>query len=407
MFHLNRNIRLLLLIFLLLPLLSSCWDSKEIDKRANVLAIGIDEANSEDQKQEDEIAHLKNKVPIPNKEMFKLTAQIAVPGRIPLGPQQGGGGPENPVLVIPVVGHTIDDALVNLQQEVSNQLSLGHLRIIVLNEKIARKGTQQINDFLKRNPQIRRAANIVISKEKANIYMKVDPKLERIPSLYLADMIDNLSQQGKFPPSFIGLFWTIQSSLGQEAYLPYLSIRGKDNIQLNGLAFFKGERMVGKTSPLEIGDFMSVIGIRKGGYGAFSIVPGTNTVVMISTKNRKSRIKVYLKDGKPHVLIHIRYECEIDEKQSQKIYIANSSMIKKIEKEFSKSVVTSIEGFIKKTQAKESDIYGFGEHFRAKLPRYWRKNVRTKENWEKIFKNDLTFEVKVNTHLNRVGMKTK
>lgn len=406
MFHHNRKIRLLILFFLLLPLLTGCWDSKEIDKRANVLAIGIDEANSKDRKQEDDIAHLKNKIPIPNKEMIKLTAQIAVPGRIPLGPEQGGKS-QNPVLVIHVVGHTIDDAIVNLQQEVANQLFLGHLRIIVLNEKVARKGTQRFNDFLRRNPQIRRTANLVVSKEKASTYMKIFPKLERVPSLYLADMVDNLAAQGKFPPSFIGHFWTILSSKGQDTYLPYFSIKEKANIQLNGLAYFKGDRMVGKTTPLEIGDFMSVIGISKGGYGAFSDVPGTDNVVMISTKKRKSKIKVNLKNGKPHVLIKIRYECEIQEKESQKIFISDSSMIKKIEKEFSKSVIKSIRSFIVKTQVAESDIFGFGEHFRAKIPKYWRENVRTKEKWEEIYKAGLTFEIKVDTQIRRVGMKAK
>ena len=402
-----RKRRLLILFFLLLPFVSGCWDSKEIDKRANVLAIGIDAASSKEQNSEDAIAHLKNKLPIPNKDMIKMTAQIAVPGRIPLGPEQGGGSSQNPVLVIQVVGHTIDDAIVNLQQEVANQLFLGHLRIIVLNEKVARKGTKRFNDFLRRNPQIRRTANLVVSKEKAATYMKVTPKLERIPSLYLADMVDNLASLGKFPPSFIGLFWTIQSSKGQETYLPYFSIKNKSNIQLNGLAYFKGDRMVGKTSPLEIGDFMSVIGIRKGGYGAFSKVPGTNKVVMIGTKKRKTRIRVNLMNGKPHVLIKIRYECEIDEKGSPKIFIKDSNMIAKIENEFSKSVIKSIRGFIGKTQGAQSDIFGFGEHFRAKMPKYWRGNVRTKEMWEEIYKDDLTFDIKVNTHINRVGMKAK
>lgn len=402
----NRNLRTLLLIFLLLPMLSGCWDSKEIDKRANVLAVGIDMASSKEQKQEDEITHVKNKIPIPNKDMIKLTAQIAVPGRIPLGPETGGKS-ANPVLVLHVVGHTIDDAFNNLQQEVPNQLFLGHLRIIVLNEKVARKGITEINDFLKRNPQIRRTTNSVISKEKASSYMKVDPKLERIPSLYLADMIDNLSGLGKFPPSFIGLFWTIKSSKGQDTYLPYLAIKDKGNIQLNGLAYFKGDQMVGKTSPLEIGDFMSVIGIKKGGYGSFNIVPGTNQVVMIGTKKRKSRMKVNLKDGKPHIIIEIRYECDIEEKESQKVRLSNTKIINKIEKDFSKSVVKSIRALIRKTQVKESDIFGFGEHVRAVKPKYWRKNVKTKENWEKIFKNDLTYEIKVVTHINRVGMKAK
>lgn len=78
--------------------------------------------------------------------MIRLTAQISVPGRIPLGPQTGGGGGEQePVWVLSSYGHTIDDALLNLQQELADELFLGHLRIIVVNEKLAKKA---LNDLM-------------------------------------------------------------------------------------------------------------------------------------------------------------------------------------------------------------------------------------------------------------------
>ena len=99
---------------------------------------------------------------------------------------------------------------------------------------------ERFTDYLKRNPQIRRTASLVISKEKALEYMKIKPELERVPSLYLAEMVDSLIQLGKFPPSFIGMFWSIMSSKGQEAYLPYFKLKGKSNIQINGLAYFRG-----------------------------------------------------------------------------------------------------------------------------------------------------------------------
>jgi hypothetical protein len=76
--------------------------------------------------------------------------------------------------------------------------------------------------------------------------------------------------------------------------------------------------MVGKTSPLEIGFFMAVKGITKGGYGAFVRVPETDNVVLVRAINRKTKLKAMLKDGKPHVVIKIRYEAEIDEKVSPK-----------------------------------------------------------------------------------------
>jgi spore germination protein KC len=401
----NRNIWLCLLIFVQIPLLSGCWDAQEIDQRATVMAIGIDHATEEEQEQEDDIAHLKHKFPVPNREMIKLTAQIAIPGRIPLGPESTGGAQKS-VLVLQVVGHTIEDALVNLQQELADQLFLGHLRIIVLNEEIARHGTKTLNDFLKRNPQIRRTASLVVSKEPASTYMKISPELERIPSLYMADMVDNLSALGKFPPSFIGLFWTHLSSKGQDPYLPYLKLKKGDNIQLNGLAYFNGDKMVGKTSPLEIGIFMSVIGIKKGGYGAFVEVPGTDEVIVYKAISRKTKIEPSIRNGKPHVTIKIRYEGELEERDQSQILLNSSEIIKKIEDEASKDVVKSTRALIRKTQQKNSDIFGFGEHIRAKLPRYWNSRIKTKETWEELY-SDLTFDIEVDTHIHRVGMKAK
>ncbi|WHY03039.1 Ger(x)C family spore germination protein [Neobacillus sp. DY30] len=400
-----RKITMLMLFSILISFLSGCWDSREIEKRANVLAIGVDLASEKERKNEDEISHFKEKFPKPDEQMIKVTAQIAVPGEIPLGPQQPGGSAK-PVLVIEVVGHTFQDAMLSLQQEVADELFLGHLRIIVLSEEIARTGTSRFNDFLRRNPEIRRTASLVISKESASKYMKLTPELERIPSLYLADMVDNLSAMGKYPPSFIGLFWTIYSSKGQDPYLPYLKLRGNSTIQLNGLAYFHGDKMVGKINPLEIGVFMSVIGIGRGGYGAFAEVPGKDESVLIRTVSRNTRTKVSIKNGKPHVSIKVQYESEIDEKESAGIKLSDSATLKKIEKATSKDAKNAMEKLLATTQKRKSDIFGFGEHFRAKLPNYWNKNVKTKDNWEEIFQN-VTFDVKVDSHIHRVGMKSK
>jgi spore germination protein KC len=401
----NRKLKIIIVIFILIPFLSGCWDSKEIEQRATVLAIGIDMASKEDERKEDEISHLNENFPIPKGEMLKVTAQIAIPGRIPLGPLQPGGA-DKPVWIVEVVGHTFDDAMLNLQQEVSGELFLGHLRIIVLNESVAKKGTQRFNDFLRRNPEIRRTASLVISKEPASKYMNLSPELERIPSLYLADMVDNLTALGKYPPSFIGLFWTIYSSKGQDPYLAYLKLKEKSTIQLNGLAYFHGDKMAGKTSPLEIGLFMAVIGIGRGGYGAFVKVPGKDEMVLARAVSRKTKTKVSLKKGRPHVSIKVQYEAEIDEKESAKISLSDSKLIKKIEKELSRDAEKSIEKLIKKTQKSKADIFGFGERFRATQPQYWNNKIKTKEKWAEIYPS-VTYDIKVDSHIHRVGMKAK
>jgi spore germination protein KA len=109
---------------------------------------------------------------------------------------------------------------------------------------------------------------------------------------------------------------------------------------------------------------------------------------------------------KPLISIKIQYESEIDEKESVKIQLSDSAILKIIEKETSKNIKGMVEKFIVSTQKKKADIFGFGEHFRAKLPQYWNKNVKTKAKWDEIYQN-VTFDVKVDAHIHRVGMKSK
>lgn len=397
--------RIFLLIFLV-PLLTGCWDSREIEQRATILAIGIDKAGPGAEEREAEVSHGKGEISIPEEDMIEITVQIAIPGRIPLGPQVGAGE-KKPVLVVPVVGHTIEDAIYNLQQEIADEIFLGHLRLIVLSEEVAREGVQRFNDYLRRNPEIRRTASIVVSKEKASKYMEVSPELERVPSLYLAEMVESLVDLGKFPESFIGKFWSVFSSKGQDGYLPYFHIKGKRTIQINGLAYFQGDKMVGKTRPQEIGSFMAGIGAEKGGYPVFIDIPGKKKeIALVQAVKRKTRIKASLKNGKPHVLVKVRYEGKVSEKESPNVKIKKEEDIRVLERGFSNGAQKSLSDLIAKTQKAKSDIFGFGEYFRGQFPEYWKQNVETEEDWRNIYKN-LSYDVEVDTYIRHSGMKDK
>ncbi|USK60927.1 Ger(x)C family spore germination protein [Peribacillus asahii] len=396
--------RIFLLIFLV-PLLTGCWDSREIEQRATILAIGIDKAGPGAEEREAEVSHGRGEISIPEEDMIEITVQIAIPGRIPLGPQVGAGE-KKPVLVVSVVGHTIEDAIYNLQQEIADEIFLGHLRLIVLSEGVAKEGVQRFNDYLRRNPEIRRTASIVVSKEKASKYMEVSPELERVPSLYLAEMVESLVDLGKFPESFIGKFWSVFSSKGQDGYLPYFHIKGNKTIQINGLAYFQGDKMVGKTRPQEIGSFMAGIGAEKGGYPIFTDIPGNKEIALVQAVKRKTRIKASLKNGNPHILVKVRYEGKVSEKESPNVKIKKEEDIRALERGFSNTAQKSLGNLIAKTQKAKSDIFGFGEYFRGQFPEYWKQNVETEEDWRNIYKN-LSYDVEVDTYIRHSGMKDK
>ncbi|MBD2871430.1 Ger(x)C family spore germination protein [Paenibacillus arenilitoris] len=404
-----RAVKLSLVILLVVPLLTGCWDRLEIEERAVVLGVSIDTASDESEAEESEVTHTRGSLPPPKKGMVRVGVQIALPGRIPLGPGESGGSQgdsSKTVWVIDVVGHSIDDAFMNLQQQVSSRLFFGHLRVIVVSEAVARKGLENVNDYFRRNSEVRRMAWMMISKGRALSLLKAAPKLERIPTLYLMSTLDEGIRMGKFPKDYIGIFWSNLSKKGQEGFLPYVERKKDQNIEIMGLAYFKGNQMVGSTKPLEIAGYLGLRGVNPAGYRAFINLDGAKETVITYVTQRRSNIDLQIKNDLPHFKVKVDLEVNIEEKINEAMYIDNPQIIEKIEKQQEKASVVFYENIIAKTQDKGSDIFGFGEHVRAKKPGYWSKKIKTKENWQRIYK-DATFDISVTVNVRRIGMKAK
>ncbi len=406
------HIKLLVIVLCISPVLSGCWDRQEIEERAVALGIGIDEAGADAEKKESETTHLRGTLPPPRTGMVHVTIQIAVPGRIPLGPGgggggggQAGGGGQNTVWVVDGVGHTIDDALNNIQQRISSPLFFGHLRIIIVSEALAKKGIQNLNEYFHRNPEVRRMNWMLISKGKAEDLMKASPQLERVPTLYLLSTMDQSVKMGRFPNVFLGMFWSASSAKGKEGFLPYVTLKSKDTVEISGLAFFRGDKMVGVTKPLEVPLYMGIAGLNPAGGQSFVQLPGTSEYFLFGARSRKTVTQPAIKNGKPNMKIHILLEGNILEKSNDQVEL-NDKVIKEIEQELSKRATKAYVALIKKTQQQGSDIFGFGELIRAKKWQYWNREIKTKENWQKMYK-ELTYDITVETHIRRVGMKAK
>jgi len=385
--------------------LGGCWDRLEIEDRAVVLGISIDEADEQDAEAESNISHKDDSFVPPKIDKMRITAQIAVPGRIPLGPEKGGGTDQIPVWVVQATGHTIDDAMMNLQQQISDQLFFGHLRVIVLSEAVAKKGIESISSYFRRNSEVRRLTWMMVSEGKAEHTMNVAPPLERVPALYLLATLDHAVQMGKFPNDFLGIYWITSSSKGRDPYLPYIRIRGKENIEIAGLAYFSGDKMVGVTSPLEIGFFMAIKGMNPGGYSAFVRVPGIERSIMFRTTHRKSSTQLTIQNGKPHFKVRLSLEGNLEEKSTETFSLTEPGILDQIEQYLSREAKKSYTSLIATTQRKGSDIFGFGEYVRAKAPAYWNRHIKTSEAWHEMYK-EITVDIEPILKIRRVGMKS-
>ncbi|WAH38732.1 Ger(x)C family spore germination protein [Alicyclobacillus dauci] len=387
------------IFFVTFPMLTGCWDKLEIEDRGTILGLAIDPIEDGS----------GQGITGPNARSdlsgYRLTAQVAIPGRIPLGPGEGstgGGGTQRPVWVVSSTGKTIDDAVNNMQQELADKLFLGHLRVIIVNQKLARSvGIHDIQDFFRRNAEIRRLAWMVVSVGDANEAMEVAPKLERVPTLYLVGTMDHSVQLGKLPDVYLGNFWSTLSSKGQEPVLPLMQV-SQDKVVSEGLAVFRSERMVGTLSPLETAAYMEIKNQRRAGYGVAVPMPGDpqHSVIAKGT-NRQSVIKMRMENGKPTFDIYTFIEANIEEKTGRKPL---DSVMSQVGREMERTLTDDQQAVITKMQKLHADVFGFGEYIRGRSPSYWTDILgESRQKWDQEFATT-PIHVHVKVYMRRAGM---
>jgi spore germination protein KC len=388
------------------PLLTGCWDRLEIEDRAAILGLAIDPIEGE---QPQGITGPNAKSDSPG---YRLTAQIGIPGRIPLGPGEssGGGATQRPVWIVSTTGKTIDDAMNKLQQQLADKIFLGQLRVITVNQKIARTiGMNDIQDFFRRNAEVRRLCWILISYREASRAMEAAPKLERVPTLYLVSTLEHAVELGKMPNVFLGNYWSTLADKGADPVLPLVKVIGpqKDQIEIEGLAVFQKDRMVGSLDPIETMEYMELRNEHKGGYAAAYPMPGDSRhSVMVRSITRRTKIRCRMINGQPSFEGYTVVQSQIEEVTGQGS-IASNDVLSQIADEASKELTDGQMKVFKKIQALHADPFGFGEIVRGRFPQYWLNGILgSHSKWEEQFAKT-PFQAHVKLYLVRSGMSAK
>ncbi|RKQ19620.1 Ger(x)C family spore germination protein [Ureibacillus endophyticus] len=392
-------------IFLLMAslFLSGCWDRYDLEERANILGLAIDVIDEEAEgftipeiTYRDQDTHAGEQ-----KSIYKITAQLAVPGKIKLGPEGGGESTSDETSwVVQTTGFSMKDGMANLQQQLAEKLYLGHLQITIVNEDVAKKGLDDINDFLKREYEVRRTSWMVVSTGKAEDVLRAAPPIETVPALYLSDTLENAMRFGKLPREYLGKFWIDEADVGVDGALPYVRLIEQERILVDGLAYFKDDKMVGTMSPFEIGVYLGMKGENRGGYG-LAVSSDDGGMYILESYKRDSDIDIKIEENVPSIKINVKIDSNIAERSNVKNITNNR--VEEIEELASNIATKKYNQVIKKWQENESDVLGIGARVRAKFPKYWSEEVKTIDRWYEIYKQ-LNMEVKVRCEIIRTGM---
>lgn len=156
----KRIINRCVLLLLVVPMLSGCWDRLDPENMAFIMAIGVD--------------------PGPNND-YIYTFALAMPksnGGMNGGEKSSSG--DNPIVsIFTEEGASLSAALLTSQSFIARRLTLIHSKAFILGDGVARQGIMPILGEVVRNEEFRRTVKVVTARGSAETYIKnIKPKME-------------------------------------------------------------------------------------------------------------------------------------------------------------------------------------------------------------------------------------
>ncbi|MBY3620748.1 Ger(x)C family spore germination protein [Acinetobacter sp. CUI P1] len=156
----KRIIYRYVLLLLVVPMLSGCWDRLDPENMAFIMAIGVDPGPKND---------------------YIYTFALAMP-KSSGGMNGGGNSPSGDNRVVSIYteeGASLSAALLTSQSFIARRLTLIHSKAFILGDGVARQGIMPILGEVVRNEEFRRTVNVITARGSAETYIKnIKPKME-------------------------------------------------------------------------------------------------------------------------------------------------------------------------------------------------------------------------------------
>lgn len=381
-----------LLFLLLVPLLlTGCYDRKELDDLAYVIAIGIDKGEG------------KN---------LDITYQVSIP--LKLSGTESSTGKENyTTYTVSAPSLYLGNSIVNTQT--SKEINLANVKLIIYSEELAKEDLSGHISELMANVDIRPKTTIAICEGKTKDFLSnLSPVLESSTARFYELFLAANNYTNLFVSSELFDFYKSAQSIDRDAHAIILkSSQGNSNssenenkkesssdekneIQIAGIATFDGGKMTSKV-PIEkaLSHLILTNTLKRGTIGIEDINEPEEIVTFTLTPSRKCSYKIDIKNDTPNVKITTYINAHILSSEGTTDYI-NKENRDKLKISLENKINNQLINYLEMLKEIDSDITALGK--------YARINYLTWEdfeeiNWKEIFKNS-KIEIKTNVNLN-------
>lgn len=339
---------------------------KDIDKRAFVTAIGIDESDTIEKK-------------------YKVTLKISLSKGDP-----ATTGAEFTLLSYDA--NSISEALKHLKSMTDKELFYGQTETILIGEKVAIKDIRPLLDYLVRRPDIQRTAYLSVAVPTAYQVLEFKPKVEQVAGSYLFSMFEESSTDSPYAKA-LTLFDAYRrvTEQGINIAMPIIEVQNQ-RMQVDSIGLLSKIGMEFKLNPTESELYrLLTVGIKNGSTnietddGAFNI--------NISKGNARFKIEK-AKSQMSSVTFLIKLNATIEEKLDNQINLSNDQ-IKKIQNETERRIKGEVNSLLDTIQKTKLDPIGIGLKFNS--TNFHHRDLND-------FYSNLEFIVKVNCKINNTGI---
>lgn len=384
-----RKIKIILLCSITL-LLCGCWNYHELNQIAIVTALGVDQTDK--------------------KNEYKVSIMISNAHSTQSNTKEG----QSQTVIIEGTGHTISQALNEIDLQSPKEIYLGSLNVIVFSDKVAKEGINKIADFLMREPESRKEFYLLVTnQEKASDVLQTLSPLEAFPSQNIAsnileatnyqavvaninysDFIQTLIEPGKQP-----VLSSIKISGDKKDGSKYTSLeqsKPSSTIKLSNLAIFKDDKLLGFANNTE-SEGINLISNRTKRITVEAKCG--NDYMVAELNNPHNKIKVSIKNKKPIVDMYLNSNATINEMGCD-LNLREPKTIDEITKRIEKNTADIMKSGMRVAQKKyQSDIFGIGKKFYDFYPDFFDQH---KQNWDE----DMFSNLEIRYHIT-LDLKTK
>jgi spore germination protein KC len=357
---------------------TGCWNSREINELAFVLSMAIDKTE----------------------DGFKITAQFAKPDIYSKTPSGVGTGDKSKSFwVLSSTGKTIFEAIRNMASISSRRIFWSHIKVIIINEQLARSNTLEIFDFFSRNPELRLRTLVAVTPGEAGKLFEVIPEMEKDPAFYLEKIIKNKSLTGKAYEIMLKDFLEdyLDPNVGPVTSRIVVDRSESEMVlKTKGAYVFDKNKLVGSLNEDET---MGLLWIKNEMKTSIMVVncPYDGLPVTIEIKKAKASIESYFDNGTPYFTIKANASASLNE-QACLTDFNDPKKLKGLKKALESAIKKDIQSTITSATDLGVDFLGLSRIMHREHRNEWHK-IST--DWNELFKN---IEIKIVVKADIPGM---